>query len=170
MTQETNTDSSPIETEEKTKLQLLEEELKEAKDKYLRQLAETENLKKRLQKEKQEATRFALENVIADFLQPMDNLENALKMAEKMSDEVRNWAFGFQMILGQFKEVLDGHGVTSFSSEGSSFDPHMHEAIETEETNDKPEGTILQEFVKGYRCGERIVRPARVKVAKNITN
>lgn len=166
----TEEEKEPIEETEATpevnKEELLQEELKECKDKYLRLLAETDNLRKRMQKERQEMTRFAVDNVIADLLVPIDNLENALKFTQNMSDEVKNWAMGFQMILSQFKEVLQNHGVTSFSSEGALFDPHKHEAVEMEETSDKPEGTILQEFVKGYKCGDRIVRPARVKVAK----
>jgi molecular chaperone GrpE len=142
-----------------------EDELKEYKDKYLRLLAETDNMRKRMQKEKQEMTRFAVENVIAEILGPIDNLENALQFTQHMSEEMRNWAQGFTMILGQFKDVLSNHGVTSFHSEGMQFDPHMHFAIEKEETDEKPEGTILKEYVKGYRSGEHIVRPARVKVA-----
>jgi molecular chaperone GrpE len=144
----------------------LEEELKECKDKYLRILAEMENARKRMQKEKQEAIRFAEESLISEMLGPFDNLENALKIAEKMSDEVRNWAIGFEMILGQFKEVIQDHGVMPFDSEGKQFDPHKHEAVEMEESDAVPEGTIIKEFVKGYKCGDRVVRPARVKVAK----
>ena len=135
------------------------------REKYLRLLAEIDNTRKRMQKEKQEMTRFAVENVISDILLPIDNLENALQCTQNMSNEVRNWAQGFLMILGQFKEVLSNHGVIPFNSEGSIFDPHMHFAIETEETDEKPEGTILKEYIKGYRSGEHIVRPARVKVA-----
>lgn len=142
-----------------------EEEMKEYKEKYLRLLAEVDNMRKRMQKEKQEMTRFAVDNVIGEILGPIDNLENALQFTQHMSDEVRNWAQGFQMILGQFKDVLANHGVTAFQSEGKQFDPHMHFALETEETDEKPEGTILKEYVKGYRHGEHIVRPARVKVA-----
>ncbi len=147
----------------------LESELKDYKDKYLRLLAEIDNTRKRMQKEKQEMTRFAVDNVIAELLGPLDNLENALKFTESSSPEVRHWAQGFVMILGQFKDVLNNHGVTPFHSEGMQFDPHMHFAIETEETDSVPEGTILQEFIKGYRSGERTVRPARVKVAMPTT-
>lgn len=142
-----------------------EDELKEYKEKYLRVLAEMDNMRKRMQKEKQEMTRFAVENVIGEILTPIDNLENALQFTQNLSEEMRNWAQGFQMILGQFKDVLSNHGVTPFQSEGKQFDPHMHFAIETEETEEKPDGTILKEYVKGYRSGEHIVRPARVKVA-----
>lgn len=160
--------SNPIKAEEKeeNKVKTLEEELKEYKDKYLRLLAEMENTRKRMQKEKQETSRFSVENVISEFLSPLDNFENALGFAENMSGEVRNWALGFNMILNQFKEVLNSHGVSAFKSEGTPFDPHKHEAVETEETDKAPEGTVLQEFVRGYKSGDRTIRPARVKVAK----
>lgn len=143
-----------------------EQEINEWKDKYLRTLAEMENSRKRMQKEKQEMIRFAVENALAEILSPLDNFENALGFAEKMSEETRNWALGFQMILTQFKDALAEQGIQPFESVGTLFDPHKHQAVETEETEEKPDGTILQEFVKGYRCGERTVRPARVKVAK----
>ena len=153
----------PIEEEKKPPSK--EEELQEYKDKYLRLLAEVDNTRKRMQKERQEMTRFAIENAMAELLAPIDNLENALSCAENMSSEVRNWAHGFTMILEQFKDVLHHHGISSFSSEGERFDPEKHYAIESEETTEKKEGTILKEFVKGYKSKERTVRPARVKVA-----
>lgn len=145
---------------------MTEEEIPEDyREKYLRLLAEIDNTRKRMQKEKQEMTRFAVENVISELLAPIDNLENALQFTQNMSADVRNWAQGFQMILTQFKDVLESNGVTAFESEGTAFNPELHEAIESEETAEKPEGTILKEYIKGYRSGDRTVRPARVKVA-----
>lgn len=162
ISQEQQTASEPIEQEEP------KSELEEYKDKYLRLLAEMENTRKRLQKEKQEMSRFALENIVLDFLSPMDNLENALKYTQGMSQETLNWARGFEMILEQFKDVLTQNGIHPFSSEGAPFDAHLHEAVEVEELEDCVDGTVLQEFVKGYKSGQRTLRPARVKVAKKI--
>jgi molecular chaperone GrpE len=136
------------------------------KDKYLRALADSENTQKRLYKERQESIQFATQNVIVDFLTPLDNLENALSHTEKSSKEVQHWAQGFHMILAQFKEVLTSHGVRSVSSLGEMFDPHRHEAIEMVETDDAAPGTIVLESLKGYKIGEKMMRPARVKVAK----
>lgn len=150
-------------------LKKLHHELMEYKDKYLRGLAESENARKRLQKERQEMTRYAVENLIIDFLHPLDNLENALRFAQDMSDEVKNWAFGFQMILAQFKDVLASNGVVAVDSQGKTFDPHTHEAIEVVETEDYPPGMIVEESVRGYKMGDRVIRPARVKVSKSIT-
>lgn len=153
-------------TAEQEKILQLETELGELKDKYLRTLAEHENARKRMQKEKQENTRFAIENAFAEILAPLDNFENALSFTSQMSDEIKMWAQGFQMILTQFKDAFAQQGIQPFESVGQFFDPHLHQAVEVEETEEKPEGIILQEFVKGYRCGERTIRPARVKVAK----
>lgn len=110
-------------------LDSLKKELADCKDKYLRVLAESENARKRLQKEKQETIQYAVQNVIVDFLNPIDHMENALKFAQQMSDEVKHWATGFQMILTQFKDVLSNNGVAPFASEGKPFDPHRHEAV-----------------------------------------
>ncbi len=149
-------------------LKHLQREMMEYKDKYLRLLADAENTRKRMQKERQEFTKYAVENVIVDFLYPIDNLENALKFAQQMSDEVKHWAFGFQMILTQFKDVLTNNGVIPFESQGMKFDPHAHEAVEIVETTTQPPGTIMEEYVRGYKIGDRTIRPARVKVAKGI--
>ena len=144
----------------------LQKEMQDYKDKYFLTLAEIENMRKRLQKEKQDMTRFAIENVIAEFLTPLDNLENALGFTDQMSQETRNWAIGFNMLLAQFKDVLNTHGVTSFSSMGMEFDPNLHEAVEIEESSAHKEGLIIHEFLKGYKRGDRVLRPARVKVSK----
>jgi len=147
-------------------LRNMQKELIEYKDKYLRLLADVENTRKRMQKERQELTKYAIENVIITFLHPLDNMENALKFAQDMSEEVRNWAFGFQMIMTQFKDVLAENGVYPFESIGTKFDPHCHEAIEMVESEEKPPGIILEEYVRGYKMGDRTIRPARVKVTK----
>lgn len=137
------------------------------KDKYLRTLAEMENMRKRMQKERQEMVRFGVENAIGEFLPAIDNLENALRFSESAGGEVKTWALGFEMILSQFKEVLHNSGIVAFHSKGNTFDPLLHEAVETEETTDHPDGLILHEFTKGYKSSARTVRPARVKVAKH---
>jgi molecular chaperone GrpE len=144
----------------------LQADLADMKEKYLRSLADGENARKRLAREKQEVVAFSVENTICDFLPIIDNFENALRLADAASGEVKNWSLGFQMILSQFKQSLQNCGISSFSSEGALFDPNLHEAVEIVETNDIPEGTIVQEFTKGYRSATRTIRPARVKVAR----
>lgn len=144
----------------------LQAELNEMKDKYLRLLADQENLRKRLAKEKQEIVGFSIENTISEFLPAIDHFENALKFANNASDEVKKWSVGFQMILSQFRQVLQNNGICPFESVGKMFDPNYHDAVETEESSDVLEGTILEEFTKGYQSALRTIRPARVKVAR----
>ena len=148
-------------------IQKLKEEIEEHKQKYIRSLAELENTRKRMQKERQEMTKFAVENVISDFLSPLDNFEKALGFTNQMSDETRNWAMGFKMILTQLQDVLTEHGIHSFESVGKEFNPHLHEAVSVEETEEYKDGLILEEFAKGYKSSDRTIRPARVKVAKH---
>ncbi|MEI6531775.1 MAG: nucleotide exchange factor GrpE [Chlamydiota bacterium] len=165
MTEETEEEKIP-ETEPLATESLVVEE--DFKDKYLRVLAESENMRKRLQKDKLDAVLYAEAELLADILQPIDNMENALRFAKDAAPEVRNWALGFEMILGQLKEVLVGHGVSPIDSIGKIFDPHLHEAVEALETEEAAPGTILAEFARGYRMGTKVLRPARVKVAQEI--
>jgi len=158
--------NKPIIEEEIDETEKLKKQIKEEQEKYLRSLADMENTRKRMQKEKHDTTRFAVENVIGEFLAPLDNFENALSFIHQASEETQNWAKGFEMILTQFKDILSSHKVTPFFSEGQTFDPHLHEVLELEETEKYEDRRIIQEFVKGYKCGDRILRPARVKVAK----
>lgn len=142
------------------------EQLREYKDKYLRLLAESENTRKRMQRERQESVRHAIGDVIVEFLHPLDHLENALKFADQATPDVQNWAVGFKMIVAQFKDALANHGVFAFESAGRPFDPHLHEAVEMIETDDQPPGIVSEEMIRGYKIGERVLRPARVKVTK----
>lgn len=144
----------------------LKGELEELQDKYLRVLAESENARKRMQKERQDMTKYAVENVLVEFLHPLDNLEKALQFAETMSDEIKTWAIGFEMLLNQFKQILSNHGLEAYHSIGKHFDPHFHEAVETIETDEYEPGVVVEEFVRGYKIGDRPLRVARVKVAK----
>jgi molecular chaperone GrpE len=160
-------DTPNEEIKELSKEQLLQQELDEQKEKYIRSLAEMENTRKRMQKERQDMTKFAVDQVIADFLNPLDNFEKALGFADKMSDETRNWALGFKMILTQLQDVLTEHGVHPFHSVGTQFNPHFHEAVSVENTTEHPDGYILEEFSRGYKSSDRTIRPAKVKVAKH---
>jgi molecular chaperone GrpE len=147
-------------------LEQLQAERREFKEKYLLSLAESENFRKRMFKERDELIQYAIANVLSDFLQPLDSFEKALGFADGMSDEVKNWAYGFRMIMGQMHQAMSNHGVVGFDSVGMEFDPAFHEAVEVEETTNHAPGKILLEYSKGYKLGKRTLRPARVKVAK----
>jgi len=163
---ETDKEEPKAPPQEEKKEDSVQENNIDYKDKYLRMLADAENTRKRLQKEKYETLRFSIENTILDFLPILDNFENALKFSQNASEDVKNWAMGFQMILSQFRDLLHNNGIVAFHSEGNLFDPHFHEAMEIVETEEHPDGTILEEYAKGYKSEQRTIRPARVKVAK----
>ncbi len=149
-----------------TPLALIQEQLAACEDKYKRLLAESENGRKRMLKERQELLQYAQEEMLKEFLHPLDNLESALRFANQMSDEVKHWALGFQMIASQFRQVLADHGVEPFVSVGHPFDPHLHEAVEVVISEDHLPGIVIEECTVGYKKGDRPVRVARVKVAQ----
>lgn len=148
-------------------LQRVRQELTETKERYLRAMAESENRQKRMAREQREQIRHAVADAVISFLQPLDHMESALKFLEQSSEEVRNWAIGFEMILGHFKEALASQGIIAFDSKGQAFDPHRHEAVEAVETSDQPEGVVIEELHRGYEMEGRVLRPARVKVSKS---
>lgn len=147
-------------------LEELKQEAGDFKHKYLHLLADSENARKRLQKDRDEIVQYAIRSIILDFLHPIDHMENALNYTDDASDEVKHWATGFKMILNQFKDVLANNGVKPFESTGKEFDPHLHDAVEMIETTEYPPGIVVEESLKGYTVGEKPLRPARVKVSK----
>ena len=157
--------TEPSQNPEQDELAILQQNLKECQEKYLRMLADSENARKRLQKERMEATKHAIESVLVEFLHPIDSFEKALQFAESMSPEVKNWAIGFEMLLGQFKQILQQHGVHEYHSVGKPFDPQFHEAVEVVPSDEYPPGSVIEEYVRGYKIADRPIRVARVKVA-----
>ena len=164
--EEEKTEEPVVEELQEPNAEDLEAQIKEYQNKYLGALAETENAKKRMQKEKLDSMQYAIDNIMGDLLLPLDNFEKALSFKEQMNDEVRNWAMGFEMILSQLQEGLESNGIVPFSSIGERFDPTLHEAVEVEEIEEGKENMIVKEFVRGYKSKERILRPAKVKVTK----
>lgn len=157
-------------TIEKSEIEKRDAKIKELEDKNLRSLAELENTRKRLQKEKIEMQIYARESLACEFLTPIDQFGSALGFKDQQSDEVKNWMIGFEMILAQFNDVLSQNEIFPIEAKGKKFDPFFHEAMEMQETDQYPENTVIHEFVKGYKMGDKIIRPAKVKVAKAISS
>jgi len=147
-------------------LEKLTNDAKDFKDKYLRLLAETENQRKRLQKERGDLMKFAKRDLVLELLNPIDHLENALSHSDDAANEVKHGAVGFKMILDQFKEVLSNHDIKPFDALGQIFDPHLHDAVETVETTEEKEDVVVEQLLRGYKMGDMTLRPARVKIAK----
>ena len=155
------------ESEREKTIRLLERQLRDSKERYIHSLADKDNEKKRIERELQRASKKKIEQALADFLTPLDQLEQAIRIAQTIaSSEVKNWVLGFEMICTQFKEALEKQQIFAYSSQGERFDPNLHEATEVVETDEVEEGIIVEEFIKGYTSESGVLRPARVKVAK----
>ena len=134
-------------------------------DKYVRAHAEFENVRKRMEKEKADFVKYANESLLLEFLPIIDNLEIAEKHIAQAKD-FKSVQEGVDMIQLQIQKFLKDIGLERIKSVGEKFDPHMHEAIETEESEDKDDGLVVAELKPGYRLNGRLLRPAMVKIAK----
>jgi molecular chaperone GrpE len=162
MSEETSGEARRI-AELETQLARVQQEAGENWNKYLRERAEMDNFRKR--QERLALDRIAREKktLIHKVLEVMDNVERALVYQETMDKQALQHTL--RMLLWQLNEVLRGEGLTPVPSLGETFNPYVHEAIEAVENSDQPEGTIVEEVLKGYKIGEETLRPARVKVS-----
>jgi molecular chaperone GrpE len=145
------------------KIQSVQKDLEELKDRYVRKLAEFENHKKRSERERVEYFKIALAGFVHDFLPVLDNFERALEHA-RPEDLASDFGQGIVIIRKQLGELWKRYGLIPIDSSGA-FDPNLHEAVATEESETVPPNTILQELQKGYFLNERLIRPAMVKVS-----
>ena len=127
---------------------------------YLRLMADFQNYKKRVEKEKRDLYSYANENIMNDLLTVMDNFERAL---EHDADE--NFKEGIEMIFKQLSDVLEKDGLAEIPALGEEFDPNVHSAVMTEETEDYESGKVSGVMQKGYTLNGKVIRPAMVKVA-----
>ena len=142
-----------------------QQEAKDNYDRFVRQVAESENLKKRLTREKDDAIRFANEAFVRDLLPVIDNLERAISHAQGESNG-NPLVEGVEMVLKGLADVLNKHGVVQVSALGETFDPSKHEAMAQVESATQDPNTVVEEFHKGYLLRDRLLRPALVSVAK----
>jgi len=164
----TTTDESQDQvTDPATRLQELEAAVETAKaeaaanwDKFLRERAEMDNYKKRIERTYADLAKRGRRDLLLKLLSPIDNLDRALAFDSDPQQLLK----GLRMIHAQFKDLLAGEGLTEVKTVGEKFDPSVHEAIATEPVDGKEEGEILEEIQKGYTLGEELLRPARVKV------
>ena len=135
-------------------------------DRLQRQVAEADNLRKRLAKEKQDAIRYANESLIGELLPTMDSFEMAISAASNSDDNsIESLKTGIEMVYTQLKRTLEEIGVTEIDAIGQAFDPSEHEAMSRKKTDEAEEGTVLEQTRKGYRLRDRLLRAASVVVA-----
>ena len=147
-------------------MERLRQELAQAKDRQLRALAETENARKRLQREKEEFARFAAEGLIRALLPVIDSLDQALATVDKQAEANQAVIKGVHLIHRQLHGVLQKEGVARIPTVGEPFDPHLHEAVAQVEAKDGiADHTVVEEVHVGYTMHGKVLRPAMVKVA-----
>ncbi len=133
-------------------------------DRLLRKTAEFDNYRKRVERERREQAEYAAADVLADLLPLVDDLERALQAGpETDTDSYRR---GVELIHKQMLDLLRRRGVTLIDAVGKPFDPHLHQAVTHETVPGRPEGEVVEEFRRGYKLRDRLLRPAMVKVAK----
>jgi len=136
-------------------------------DRLLRLAAEFENYRKRVERERERWLEEARAEVLTEFLPIIDNFKRALESAKVLGNR-ESVLQGLDLIYNQFKAVLARFGVTALETIGQPFDPMFHEAVSVEPTDEYEENTIIDEYEQGYVMGDKLLRPARVKVATTL--
>jgi molecular chaperone GrpE len=148
-----------------TKLASLEKDKKDNWDRYLRAAADLENLRKRQRREIEDAKLESKGRVLKEMLPVVDNLERAIEHATNQAG-TNPIVEGVQLVLRQFLTAFERLDVTPIEANGQPFDPNLHEAISQQEC-EAPPGTVVQVLQRGYKSGDRLLRPALVVVAKS---
>ena len=153
----------------RAELKRVQAENAELRDRFARRQADFENYRKRVERERAETYNRVVADVATKLLPVLDNLNRALEAEASVeaaeSDEFRHFLSGVDLICKQLNGVLEALGVKPIPAVGEKFNPHVHEAVVTEATDDYEPDTVIQEIVAGYRIGDKLIRPALVKVA-----
>ncbi len=152
--------------EEVAKPVSLEDQLREKEDRYLRLAAEFDNYKKRTTRQFASMMDSAQAEIFSEILTIQDNFERALQVDDSSGDYA-DFKKGVELIFAQLADLLKKHSVEPFQSAGEKFDPNLHEALMTVESDDHEEGVIVEELTKGYKFKDRVLRHARVSVAQD---
>jgi molecular chaperone GrpE len=165
--QESSEDFEPVEGSTQTAADAgeLQRQRDEYYDRLLRKTAEFDNYRKRIDRERQQVTEAAAADLIAELLPLVDDLERALK-ADAGDSGVDAYRRGVELIHKQLVELLRKRGVRPIDAVGADFDPHYHQAVAHEHVEGRRDGEVTEEFRRGYMLGDRLLRPAMVKVAK----
>ncbi len=142
----------------------------EYKDKYVRLLAEFDNMRKRHERDRLELIKYAHEEVIIESLKIYDDLERSLTAFKSREGMDANLVKGLEMIYNNMKELMGKYEVKPIDVKGKPFDHNTQEVLLQQETSEFPDGVVMEELEKGYTLGGRVVRTAKVKVAKNINS
>lgn len=146
-------------------LQATQAQLEDTKGQYARLAADFDNFRKRTQKEKEDLSEQTKCSTIKELLPIVDNFERARSQLKPQNDGEMNIHKSYQSVYKQMVDCLKRIGVAPMRPEGEEFDPNLHDAVMREETDEYPEGTVIEELMRGYTMGDRVLRHAMVKVA-----
>src|SRR3954464_12267483 len=149
-------------SDETSEMARLQEELRREHDLYLRALADFDNFRKRVERDRVTAARGGKREIILPLLSLLDDFDRALA---HVGDARSSVAEGLQAVRRKFLGLLEAQGITPLRSVGEAFDPALHEAIGTVKSDEVESGTVAEELGRGYRWGDEVIRPARVRVA-----
>ena len=161
--------SEPEERSAEDRLTALEAELADQKDRLLRALAETENVRRRAQREREDASKYAVSGFAKDLLSAADNLRRALDSlpeAEVRDERTRGLLEGVAATERELLGIFERYGIKRIDPKGERFDHNLHQAIFEAERADQPSGTVIEVLQPGYLLHDRLLRPAMVGVAK----
>jgi len=146
-----------------SEIERLKEDLRREHDMYLRALADYDNYRRRIERERATAARSGKRELILQLLEVLDGFDRAL---QHMGDAPSSVSEGLQLLQRKLLNVLEAQGVTSLQSLGETFDPEFHDAIGTVQSEEFKPGTVADEVQRGYRWGDDVLRPARVRVTQ----
>ena len=146
-------------------IETLQVEVARLKNEYLKEKAEVENIKKRLEKERIIERKYAAMHVAKAFISPLDHFELALKHAPK-DEETKSFVQGFEMILKEIKKGLETVGVSEIDAEGAEYDPNFHQAVMVEHQDGVEPNKVLEVLQTGYLFKDRVIRPAMVNISE----
>jgi molecular chaperone GrpE len=147
------------------KIMVLSDENAQLKEQMMRAMADLQNMRKRFAQEKIALTQFATEDLIVDLLPILDNFERTISAADGGAS-TESVLGGVRAIDRQFRDILGRRNLTRIQATGQEFDPEEHFALAAHETDEVPENTVTQEIEAGYKLAQKVVRPAKVRVAK----
>lgn len=162
---EAETDLQQKLSELTSKVETLTVQLEERSTQYMRIAADFDNFRKRTQKEKEDLEQQVKRNTITELLPVVDNFERARSQIKPQTEAEMTIHKSYQGIYKQMVDSLKRLGVAAMRPEGKEFDPNLHEAVMRQPTDEHPEGTVIEELVRGYYLGEQVLRHAMVKVA-----
>ncbi len=166
MTEEGAPDSAPQDASEALVAEIAElrHERDELRDQLLRKAADFDNYRKRVERDRREMVELAAQDLLSELLPVLDDFERALEA--DVAPGAESYRDGVELIYKQLQDLLKKRSVTPIEAVGTDFDPHVHQAVVHEDSTTHRDGEVIAELRRGYRLGDRLLRPAMVKVAK----